>query len=272
MTLYSMFFLFLLFIYYLYKRFSHRVPILMYHRIASIPGDRNALPPNKFAEQLSYLARNGFTTITPKMLFTAYTEGIPLPKKPILLTFDDGYVDNYTEAMPLLKHYKMNAVVFPIANWIGKDNNWENFHKKPTKTMTWNELSAWRDNGLQIEGHTFNHPFLTNCTQEQLCIELSDSRAVLESNLQMPIDFLCYPYGFFNTETVSAVKAAGYKGAFAIFDHVSLWKLNLYALPRIPIPSHQSMWEFRLKVSSLHLLFVAMRKWERNIKLFWRKK
>ena len=80
------------------------------------------------------------------------------------------------------------------------------------------------------------------------------------------MDFLCYPYGFFNQEVIDIAKKANYKMAFAIFDHVPLWNINLFALPRIPIPSHQKMWEFKLKISSIHMIFVALRKLERNFK------
>ena len=271
MISYSILLLILLGCILLQRKFRRYVPILMYHRIAAVPGDRNALPPEKFAAQLAYLAKNGFTTITPNMLHAAYAHGAKLPPKPVLLTFDDGYADNYSAALPLLQRYAMTAVVFPIANWIGRENKWEDFHKAPTRTMTWQELADWQTAGMQIEGHTLDHPFLTNCPPERLESELVKSRTLLEAQLPTKINFLCYPYGFFDEKTVLAAKAAGYLGAFAIFDHVNLWQPDLYALPRIPIPAHQSMWEFRLKVSSIHLIFVALRKWERDFKRFWRK-
>ena len=74
------------------------------------------------------------------------------------------------------------------------------------------------------------------------------------------------PIWFFNQQVINIVKKANYKMAFAIFENVPLWHIDLFALPRIPIPSHQKMWEFKLKVSSMHIIFVAMRKWERQFK------
>ena len=82
----------------LYFKFKNYVPILMYHRIANVPGDRNSLPEEKFEEQLKFLAENNYTTITPDMLYEHYTKHKPLPKKSVMLTFDDGYHDNYTKA------------------------------------------------------------------------------------------------------------------------------------------------------------------------------
>ena len=250
----------------LYLKFKNYVPILMYHRIAKITGDRNSLPAEKFEEQLRYLAENNFTTITPDMLYNYYVNRVPLPKKSVLLTFDDGYADNYTKALPLLLKYKMTAVVFPIGNWIGKPNHWENFGKKETTTMTLAQLKAWQKSDMQIEVHTLNHPFLNNCSQSKLDDELFNSKKLFENLLAKPMNYLCYPYGCFNQKVIDTAKRAGYKMAFAIFENVPLWKIDLFALPRIPVPAHQKMWEFKLKVSSIHVIFIAMRKWERKFK------
>jgi peptidoglycan/xylan/chitin deacetylase (PgdA/CDA1 family) len=238
----------------------------MYHRIADIPGDRNALPKEKFAEQLEYLSTHNYHTITPEQLYNHFVNKAKLPKNPILLTFDDGYQDNYLEALPLLKKYNMTAVVFPIYNWIGKPNKWENFGKQETTTMNLEELKSWLHYGLDIQPHTADHPFLTQCNEEKLNLEIIDTKTKFEKLLDKPMDYLCYPYGFFNQQVINIVKKANYKMAFAIFENVPLWHIDLFALPRIPIPSHQKMWEFKLKVSSIHIIFVAMRKWERQFK------
>ena len=184
----------------------------------------------------------------------------------MLLTFDDGYADNFTTALPLLKKYKMKAVVFPIADWIGKPNHWEHFGKQETTTMTKDQLRTWLKSGMDIQPHTCSHPFLTNCDAAQLDDEMVRSKQNLEQLLHKKMDYICYPYGFFDYNCIKAAKKAEYKMAFAIFDRVPLWNLNLYALPRIPIPSHQKMWEFKLKVSSINTLFIALRKWERSFK------
>lgn len=272
MITYSVFFSFLFALFLLYLKFKNRVPILMYHRIADVPGDRNALPPEKFREQMQYLSRSGYSAITMSMLYDYYQHGKPLPPKPILLTFDDAYQDNFSTALPILCSYNMRGVVFPIANWIGRENKWENFNKALTRTMDWTELAAWRNSGMEIASHTVNHPFLTNCSPLELNEELQQSKRRLESKLGEPIDFICYPYGCFNEETIAAVKQCAYKGAFAIFDSVPLWNISLFALPRIQIPAHQSLWEFKLKTSSIHMIFIAMRKWERTIKRFLKNK
>jgi len=140
----SIFFILILNVFFLYLKFKNYIPILMYHRIADIPDDRNSLPPAKFRKQIEYLAANGFTTVTMEMVYQFYAHGKKLPKKSVLLTFDDGYTDNYTEALPILKEKNMTAIVFPISNWIGKENKWESFNKALTTTMDFEQLKEWQ--------------------------------------------------------------------------------------------------------------------------------
>lgn len=146
------------------------------------------------------MAQNGYTAITPDMLYAYYTKQEKLPRKSVLLTFDDGYHDNYTEALPLLQKYNMTAVVFPIYNWIGKKNQWENFGKQETTTMTKDELRLWLKAGMDVQVHTLNHPFLTECKDKQLKEEVAVSKRQFEQLLKRPMEYLCYPYGFLISE------------------------------------------------------------------------
>ncbi len=181
-----------------YRHGKKIVPILMYHRIASVPGDRNSLPEEKFAWQMQYLFQNGFHTVTLAQLYTHYKERQPLPSKPVLLTFDDGYLDNFTTALPILQQYGFSAVVFPIADWVGKDNTWENFGKAPAKMMDWQQLSAWLSCGLEVALHTCTHPFLNACTKERVKDEVRRAQNIFKVNLGRNFDFFCYPYGKFD--------------------------------------------------------------------------
>ncbi|HEY3375993.1 MAG TPA: polysaccharide deacetylase family protein, partial [Armatimonadota bacterium] len=115
----------------LYRRCAREVPILMYHRIAQIPGDRNSVPPAMFAAQLAYLQRHGYRTITLGALHTARTTGAALPAKSVILTFDDAYDDNLTVALPMLQQYGMVGAVGVITGWVGTPNDWEAYPGKP---------------------------------------------------------------------------------------------------------------------------------------------
>lgn len=254
-----------------YGKFHKRVPILMYHRIADVPGERNSLPAGKFAAQLDYLKLYGYNTITISELYNHFAHKAPLPPHPVILTFDDGYEDNCRVALPMLQEREMKATVFPIANWVGRENKWENFNHQLTRTMNWDELRVWQAAGMEIGSHTLEHPFLTRCDETRLEQELVESKRILENQLGTNIDFFCYPYGFFNGSTVTMAQKAGYKGALAIFDNVSIWRQDWFALPRIPVSSRQPLWEFALKVGRFHILFIMLRKLERKVKGLFRK-
>jgi len=266
MTLFLILAVLLLFFSFFYYRSVYTVPTLMYHRIASVPHDRNALPKEKFEEQLRYLSQNGFTCLTMEMAYDVYRMHTKPPKKSVLLTFDDGYIDNYNEALPLLQKYQMSAVVFPISNWLGKENKWEAMGKQTTTTMSAKQLKRWQEAGMEVGAHTMDHPFLTGCSADHLLLECEQSKKHLEKLLATPIHFLCYPYGYFNKSVQQAAKAAGFKAAFAICNNIPLFSINLYTLPRIPIPAHQSLREFRWKVSRFWLIFIALRNWEHHVK------
>lgn len=255
----------------LYANFHKRIPILMYHRIASVPGERNSLPVEKFKEQLDYLKEHGYNTITLSDLYQHYAQQAPLPAKPVVLTFDDGYEDNFSTALPMLRERNMKATVFPIANWVGRENRWENFNHAITRTMDWDKLREWQAAGLEIGSHTLTHPFLTQCDEKELEQELISSKMIIEEKLDTQIDFLCYPYGFFNAKTIAVARKVGYKGALAIYENAPLWRQDLFALPRIPIPSRQPLWEFAFKVGRFHATFIVLRKLERKAKRLFRK-
>ncbi|WP_425058564.1 hypothetical protein SCACP_32210 [Sporomusa carbonis] len=256
----------------LYGKFHKRIPILMYHRIATVPGERNSLPAEKFKEQLDYLKEHGYNTITLNDLYNYYVKEAPLPSRPVILTFDDGYEDNFSTALPMLRERNMKATVFPIANWVGRENKWENFNQKVTQTMDWDKLREWKAAGMEIGSHTLNHPFLTQCDENRLEQEIMTSKMILQEKLGDKIDFLCYPYGFFDDKTIAVTKKSGYKGALAIFDNVPLWHQDMFALPRIPISSKQPLWEFALKVGRFHIVFILLRKLERNVKRLARRR
>jgi peptidoglycan/xylan/chitin deacetylase (PgdA/CDA1 family) len=253
----------------IYQHINKEVPILMYHRIADIPNDRNTVSPIMFEKQLQYLKKHGYTTISLQDLHHHFTLKSPLPSKSILLTFDDGYEDNLMNALPLLKKYDMAATVCIISNWIGQENNWEDYKNKPhCRTMDLAQLQEWLKQGMFICAHTVNHPFLSRLNNEEILHELASCKSSLEQQLHIPIDFLCYPYGDFDDRVKILAKQVGYKAALGIFKNTNFWKRDLFSLSRVVISSRQPLWEFTLKVSSLHMLFIGMRILESQMKQY----
>lgn len=190
---------------------SIHVPVLMYHYIRNMfnPEDKTgsalSTTPDNFEKQMAYVKENNFTTISPQQFYEAVMEGKPLPPKPILLTFDDGYADFYTEALRVIEKYDVKVSILVPTDKIGTPNymNWEQINKIAVNP------------NITIISHTRHHYFLPQIPIAQYNNEISQSRILLEKNLGKSIDFFGYPYGGFNEEIVKEVKKAGYKMAFS---------------------------------------------------------
>lgn len=245
------------------------VPVLMYHRVNPIVIDRNTVSVNYFALQLDYLSCQGFTALTLSQLYEGLSGTKKLPPKPVVLTFDDGYADNLTYALPLLQRYAMRASVFVITDMVGQKCSWLKDHEC-NQLMTWEQLEQWLEAGMEIGSHTHTHPRLNRLPEEELQAELATSKGILEMRLKTKIDVICYPYGDFDDRVIHSVKKAGYKAGLAIFENVSLCNQELFAIPRVGISSRLPMWEFKLKVSKLSPCFIGMRILERKCKRFFR--
>jgi peptidoglycan/xylan/chitin deacetylase (PgdA/CDA1 family) len=168
------------------------VPILMYHHISDAPTynvlDRSlTVTPDMFSQQLDYLKAQGYHSITLNQLMNALYYGGPLPDKPIVLTFDDGYEDNYHFAYGILRDHGYSGMFYIITGKVG----WAG-------QMTWGELHDMLNHGMQIGSHTIHHVdigavLLDSLTQAQQ--ELQISQQTLEQNLGIPIQHFCYPNG-----------------------------------------------------------------------------
>lgn len=168
------------------------LPIFMYHHISSKP-THNLLDfsltvtPGEFNKELDWLQQQGYQSITMNELFSAFYYGKALPSKPMILTFDDGYADVYTYALPALLAHHDRGVFYIITGMIGGRN------------MTWDQIKTMAHSGMEIADHTIHHisldeyPYTTARTTPQQ--ELVDSKATLESELGTPIQFFCYPSG-----------------------------------------------------------------------------
>lgn len=200
------------------------VPILNYHKVDTLY-HALSISPRDFEEQMAYLAQNGFTTITPDDLMAYLNHNKVLPAKPILITFDDGYLDNYTNAYPILKKYGFTATIFLVTNLVGHDERY----------MTWEQVRQMQRDGFVFGSHTVSHAALTNLSREQIMEELQTSRQEIERQIGIKTKYFAYPTGAYNLQVAELVKQAGYRAAFTIRFGQAGTESNLYALERIPI-------------------------------------
>jgi peptidoglycan/xylan/chitin deacetylase (PgdA/CDA1 family) len=181
-----------------------------------------------------------YNTITFDDLCSALLNGTSLPPHPIILTFDDGYEDFYTNAFPVLSHFNMKATSFIITGKVG----WQGY-------MRWDEIRRIQFTGLvQFESHTVNHLALDTLSSAQVRQELTDSKSRLEAELQQPVKYLAYPMGRFNSTVVSIAKDVGYKAAVTTEPGGLHTVGGLPTLSRVRVPGVVSLWDYALSIWS----------------------
>ncbi|AQY50591.1 exported polysaccharide deacetylase, lipoprotein [Listeria weihenstephanensis FSL R9-0317] len=199
-----------------------KIPVLMYHSINTNVKNNLITPPDEFDAQMKWLKDNNYHTITLAELDELLLTGKNVPDKPIVITFDDGYQDNYTNAYPILKKYDLKANIFVITDKIAKNNH---FDEAALKEMS--------DYGIEMDSHTVHHQELNTLTYTEQLKELKDSKAVLEKLTGKPVNSICYPVGRHNEDTERAAKAAGYAMGFTTAAGKANKNDGMYTLPRV---------------------------------------
>jgi peptidoglycan/xylan/chitin deacetylase (PgdA/CDA1 family) len=220
------------------------IPILMYHYVRTV--DRNADPlgynlsvtPEQFAVQLAWLAENGYETVRMDAAAACMRGEAACPARAVALTFDDGYMDAYTAALPLLQERGFVATFYIVSGFVGR-----------TGYMGWDELRAMRDAGMEIGSHTVNHPDLTSLSSAAAQREIAQARATLMTELELPILSFCYPLGRFNTALANIVREAGYTSATTTIQ--SGPQDNLFTLPRLRVSGGMSLSSFAAMIQAV---------------------
>lgn len=201
------------------------IPILMYHSIcADYPDNSLMVAPELFNEQMAWLNNNGFTTMSLEEVYEAFETG-KVPVRPVAITFDDGYADNYTEAYPILKKYGMKATFFIITNNTDKDGYY----------MNTDMLKEMKEYGMEIENHTAYHFELGGASLEDQRMTIEDGQTFLKENIGVESKFLCYPAGKYDDTTVSLDAQLGIKAAVTTEYGFSSINDGLYTLKKVRI-------------------------------------
>jgi peptidoglycan/xylan/chitin deacetylase (PgdA/CDA1 family) len=181
------------------------IPILMYHVVSRPrPGTPNRelwIPQERFARQMHALRRAGYRAITLRQAFAGWLAGAGLPRRPVVVSFDDGYLSHYTHARPVLRKLGWPGVLNLALRNLGRGG------------LTSHQVRALIAGGWELDSHTISHADLTTLGPAALRHEIADSRRALQRRFGVPADFFCYPAGRFDARVVAAVRAAGYLGA-----------------------------------------------------------
>ena len=213
--------------------------VLMYHSIGYEKNNDLKIPKEQFKEQMKYLKNNGYNTLTIKEFYDFLTVNKPIPEKSLLITFDDGYLDNYKYAFPILKEYGLRATFFIVTNTIDKDSNCLN-------SAQLKEMDFY---GMDIQSHTLNHEELNKLSYERQLKTLKDSKEKLEELLGKNVYSIAYPYGKYNENTIKAANTSGYKLGFTTGGRVVNKNTGIYKLRRIYVNPNEEMNIFRDKIA-----------------------
>ncbi len=221
-----------------------KILVLNYHKVDD-SFNSLAIPPKLFEQQMEYLDSQGYHTISPDELYQGLAGEADLPPNPVLITFDDGYVDNYTNAYPILKNHNMKATIFVVPGFTNVNKGY----------LTWDQMLEMEQNGITIESHTLHHKALEGLSDDQIITELRDSKEQLEERLGHPVEYLAYPTGTYNLHIASLAKEAGYRAAFTVkYGNVDQGS-NIYALERVPIfRTERTMHDFYARLQFRPLL------------------
>ncbi len=218
---------------------SKNIPILMYHSIDYEKGNELRIPKDKFREQMKYLKDNGYTPLSLDELYSHMVNGTAVPEKPIVITLDDGYSDNYTNAYPVLREFGFKATVFIITNTVEGGGSYLNAE----------QIKEMDKNGIDIESHTVSHPRLNELSYDKQMSEMKESKEYLEKLLNKDINYIAYPYGNFNENTLKAVEEIGYKMAVSTKSGLAAKSDGIYKLHRIYISNNYDMEKFKRLVN-----------------------
>jgi peptidoglycan/xylan/chitin deacetylase (PgdA/CDA1 family) len=228
------------------------VPILMYHQVTPNPLPefrKYAVPKDAFAAQLEWLASHEYVSVSMETLFQHRTAGAPLPPRPVVLTFDDGYQDCLDHAAPVLADWKFTATFYVLGQMAGETSRWliaERGIELPL--LDWDSVRALRAAGHECGSHAMSHTRLTRLTPTQCLDELRDSRRVLEDRLGEETRHLAYPFGDYDQDVRALAGEAGYRTACSVRLGWSEPDDDLLALHRIHVHGEATVEDFAEKL------------------------
>jgi len=223
------------------------VPILMYHYVSELPPNADVyrrdltVSPEAFEAQLQYLDEAGYHPITLDDLYLNLTEGYPLPEKPIVLTFDDGYRDAYEVVFPKLLDYGFPATFFVLATPA---------HYESEEHLTWAQVKEMSKAGMSIQAHGRDHVDLRGQPYDFLVYQILGIREAIEHHTGQVPRFFCYPSGRRDGDVIKVLESAGYWGAVTTEWGRTHSRENLFEMPRLRIQGEDSLATFIAKLET----------------------
>lgn len=224
---------------------KREVPILEYHDLSSTPGSSGhfhspyVLLSEKFYEQMSWLFRQGYRTLTIDDLLTH-----PGADRLVAITFDDGHISNYSLAFSILKEFNFRATFFIVPSFVGSKNY-----------VSTSQLKEMHESGMKIESHSLTHPYMYALPAQEMLHEIIESKKWIQDVLKDETNHFSVPYGMYGKDLVEHLKKAGYKSM--VTENYGYYKYNdvaFHVLPRFTIKAHFDLKTFRNIIEGRKLL------------------
>ena len=223
------------------------IPVLLYHNISKEKNYKD-VHVKAFYEQMKLMKKMRYKTVNLNRINSKNLQ------KKFVITFDDAYQNIHDYVMPILKELDYTATCFFVSNYINKFNYWDisnnNFKKIPL--MTDAQLNDWKDNDFEVGSHSLDHSNLNDLDEDELIIQLSESKKNLEDKFNIDVESFSYPYGKYNKNVIQLVKKY-YR--FAVTTKRSRFKFNkfdLLEIPRIPVNPDTNIFKFYLKIKTIY--------------------
>lgn len=247
-----------------YRINNYRLTILAYHRVLpDVAGQTLAVSVRDFQWQIQVLKKKKHAFLTLREFYTRHVSGSePIRQNIAILTFDDGYADNYLHALPILKAEQVPATFFITTGYIDQVQPYYWDLKNKTMfdaadlPMTAAQIKELKAQGMEIGSHTVHHYELTKLTKQDVLQEFADSKKTLEK-LVGPVTAVCYPRGMADAQVVEAAEVAGY--TVGVITKKPGLPRSVLALPRVGLYGHDTPWTFLLKITPLYLWLRGIR-------------
>jgi len=230
-----------------------RFIILMYHMISepqTAAEVRFACPPRQFENHLRLLLKKGYTPVSINQVSNYYTQNTPLPDKAVLITLDDGFEDNYLNALPIFQRYQIPSVIYLATGVIGKTNQWmaaPTFSER--KMLSWLQIKEMANYGIEFGSHTVSHPRLNELDDNKVEQELVMSKQTIEEHLGKECAHFAYPYGLLTESTKDLVQKTGFKTACSTRSGFNNVERDPLILHRIEVYGNDPAWKLSQKIN-----------------------
>ena len=259
------------------------IPVLMYHHVNPNKGDMFTVTPGVFEGQMAYLAKANYNALSLDELYAFIKGELDFKQKTVVITFDDGWLDSYKYAFPVLEKYKLRATMFIVTDWIEKSSQKFNgipaflptnevskllVRKGETQkvVLTWELIGKMADSGLiDFFSHTRSHRYCNQLSESDLLLELGESRRIIEERLGRPCPYLCWPHGIYSDTTISIARKTGYQALFTIERGVVYAGSDPFAVKRNPVENNITRFTQRMRIYThsalynLHQLYLRIK-------------